>query len=694
MKIFNSHARHLVAGAAALALLAGSAAVSANGESMTASQSAPAARPAASVPLIPRATLFGNPTRSGGQISPDGQWLSWLAPKDGVMNIWVAPAGNPDAAKAITASTDRPIRQHFWAPDARSVLYVQDKGGDENFLLYSIDIASGAERTLTPFEKTRVQIVGTSETIRDKILVGINNRDPQYHDVHLLDLNTGELTLVQQNDSYAGFLADDNLKLRMALRPNAAGGQDFFAIENGKIADTPTESTTLDDALTTSPAGFTTDGRTMYWIDSRGRNTAALIAQDVATGQKRIIAENDKADISGALSDPRTGEIEAYSFNYLKPEWTAIDPEVGASLDFLRSRLEGEFGVQSRTNDDAKWIVWNDPVTGPLKAYLYDRTAGTLTEFYTARPELAGAPLQPMHPLELKARDGLTLPSYLTLPAGSDPNGDGRPDRPVPMVLVVHGGPWARDTYGFDSEHQWLANRGYAVLSVNFRGSTGFGKDFINAGNLQWSKKMHDDLIDAVNWAVAEGVADKDKVAIMGGSYGGYATLVGLTSTPDTFACGVSIVGPSNLETLLKTIPPYWVPIVSQFHNRMGNPNTPEGLALLKEASPLYKADRIVRPLLIGQGANDPRVAQAESDQIVEAMRAKNIPVTYVLYPDEGHGFAKPANNIAFNAITENFLGTCLGGRSEPIGDALQPSTAQIVEGAEYVRGLREALGG
>ncbi|MBU0669932.1 MAG: S9 family peptidase [Alphaproteobacteria bacterium] len=650
--------------------------------------------PTQAAPLIPREDLFGNPTRASGQISPDGKWLSWRAPKDGVMNVWIAPVSDPTAARAITASMDRPIPQYFWAPDSRSVLYVQDKGGDENFLLYGVDIASGTERTLTPFENTRVQVVGTSNRIKDRVLIGVNNRDPRFHDVHMLDLNSGELTLVQQNDSYAGFLADDNLELRMAIRPNAAGGNDFFPIVDGDISAEASDSTGLEDSLTTQPAGFTTDGTTMYWIDSRGRNTAALVAQDVATGEKTVIAQNDKADIGGAMADPRTGEIEAYSFTYLTTEWTAIDPEIKASLDWLDTRLEGNFGVQSRTEDDSKWVVWNDPLTAPTKAYIFDRDGETLTEFYSARPELAGAPLQTMHPLELTSRDGLTLPSYLTLPPGSDADGDGTPEAAVPLVLMVHGGPWARDGYGYNSYHQWLANRGYAVLSVNFRGSTGFGKEFISAGDLEWGRKMHDDLIDAVDWAVAEGITDADKVAIMGGSYGGYATLAGLTFTPETFACGIDIVGPSNLETLLETIPPYWEPLIAQFHERMGNPNTPEGLAMLKERSPLHSADRIVKPLLIGQGANDPRVKQAESDQIVAAMQEKNIPVTYVLFPDEGHGFAKPNNNIAFNAVAENFLATCLGGRAEPIGDTVKGSTAQIVEGEEYVQGLAEALGG
>ena len=641
-------------------------------------------------PLIPRDHLFGNPTRSGGKISPDGKWLSWLAPKNGVLNVWMAPASAPDDAAVMTNATDRPIRSYFWAGDSRSLLYIQDKGGDENFLLYGVDIASGVERALTPFEDTRVDIVGTSETIRDKVLIGLNNRDARFHDVHLLDLNSGELTLVMKNDRYAGFLADDTLTLRMAIAPNAGGGMDFFQITDGEVAQEPSESTGLEDSLTTQPAGFTTDGTTLYWIDSRGRDTAALLAADTATGEKRTIAEHDKADIGSAMQHPVTGEVQAWTATYLRTERTFLDPEISASMEWLREQLTGDFGVLSRSRDDTKWIVWNDPLVTPLGTYIFDRAAQTLEPFYTTRPELKGAPLQPMLTLEIEARDGLVLPSYLTLPPGIDRDSP----NPVPMVLLVHGGPWARDGYGFNGQHQWLVNRGYAVLSVNFRGSTGFGKNFISAGDLEWGRKMHDDLIDAVDWAIAEGIAVPDKVAIMGGSYGGYATLAGLAFTPEKFACGVDIVGPSNLETLLETIPPYWEPMIAQFHDRMGNPNTEAGLALLKERSPLHSAGKIVKPLLIAQGANDPRVKQAESDQIVGAMKAAGIPVTYALYPDEGHGFAKPENNIAFTAVTENFLAEWLGGRAEPIGDTVRGSTAVIVEGADYVKGLQDALEG
>ncbi|MEO5706059.1 MAG: S9 family peptidase [Alteraurantiacibacter sp.] len=634
----------------------------------------------AAIPLIPREVLFGNPVRSGGKISPDGQWLSWMAPLDGVMNVFLAPYVEPEQGRAMTKATDRPIPQYFWAPDSSALLYVQDKAGDENFLLYKVDVKTGDESCLTPFDDTRVRIVGSSETIRDKLLVGLNNRDPMWHDVHLLDLATGALDLVLENHEWAGFEADDSLTLRWAVRQNDAGGTDMHQIVAGAIAPTPREAVEMDDALTTSTDGYTTDGRTLYWIDSRGRDTAALYAEDVATGQRTLIAEDPRADIGGTMRHTRTGEVQAYAVTYLQTEWHCFDEGIKSSLDWLRDQLDGDFGVQSRTDDDRKWLVWNDPLVAPTRCFIYDRELDSLSLFYVTKPELDGAPLQPMQCLEIPARDGLTLPSYLTLPAHAD--------GPVPLVLLVHGGPWARDGYGFNRTHQWLANRGYGVLSVNFRGSTGFGKHFTNAGNLQWSKTMHDDLIDAVEWAVAKGHAARDKVAIMGGSYGGYATLVGLTYTPELFACGVDIVGPSNLETLLETIPPYWAPMVKQFHDRMGDPTTPAGLQLLKDCSPIHKAGQIERPLLIGQGANDPRVKQSESDQIVAAMKGHGIPVTYVLFPDEGHGFHRPENNIAFNAVVEGFLATCLGGRAEALGEALAASTAQILTGEDMVQGL------
>jgi dipeptidyl aminopeptidase/acylaminoacyl peptidase len=644
-------------------------------------------------PLIPRSALFGNPVKAGAQLSPNGKWLSWMAPVNGVMNVWVAPSNQPDAAKPMTASTDRPIPRHFWSKNSEQVLFIRDNAGDENFHLYGVDVTSGKQQDLTPFGKVRVILIGDSNQRPDEMLVGINDRDPRWHDVYSINLKTGERKLLLKGDGFAGFDADDQLQVRLAARPNAEGGVDYYYVKDNVVADKAFLSTSLEDS-NTGPLSFTADGKTLYWMDSRDRDTTALFAEDTSTGQRQLIGQDSRADLGNTLRHPVTGVVQAFSVNYLKNEWKFIDASLKDDFDWLQKQLgQGDVLVASRTKADDKWIVGIDPVSKVAGTYLYDRQEKKLTMLYVARPELQSAPLVPMQTAEIKARDGLTLPSYLTLPKGADSNGDGKADKPVPMVLLVHGGPWARDGYGYNGYHQWLANRGYAVLSVNFRASRGFGKKFLSAGNLQWGLAMHNDLLDAVEWAVKQGVTTSDKVAIMGGSYGGYAALAGLAFTPKVFACGVDIVGPSNLETLLATIPPYWEAGRKQMYSRMGDPNTVEGKQTLRNASPLYKADQIVRPLLIGQGANDPRVKQAESDQIVTAMQAKKIPVTYVLYPDEGHGFAKPSNNIGFNAITEAFLGSCLGGRVEALGDTLGQSTGQVKSGAEHVPGLAAAVG-
>jgi len=659
--------------------------------SMTAASAAVAAD-GSSAPLIPRAALFGNPERAGAQLSHDGKWLAWLAPKNGVLNVWVAPLDKPAQARVLTDEKARPVGGYFWSPDSSMILYVMDKNGDENFLLYGVDVASGSRRSLTPFEKVRVEVIQASRNIPDRILVGINNRDPSYHDIYSLDLKSGALSLMFKNTGkFAGFIADDNLNLRIAGKARDDGGVDYYWVTDGKVADKPFESIEYADSTNTAPAGFTRDGKVLYWTDSRGRNTAVLIAEVVATGKKTVLAQDARADIAGSTNDPKTGAVDAYVVNYLKNEWHVLDPAVAPDFAFLDAHLQGQFWVTSRTYADDKWLIGADPVTKPPATYLYDRRTKTLTQLYVTRPELEGVPLAPMYPLEIKARDGLTLVSYLTLPVGSDPHGLGKPDHPLPLVLFVHGGPHARDDYGYNAYHQWLANRGYAVLSVNYRGSTGFGKSFITAGNHQWAAKMQDDLDDAVDWAVHQGIANPKRVAIFGGSYGGYATLVGLAFTPDHYVCGVDLVGPSNLETLLASIPPYWDSARADLYRDIGDPATPEGKALLRDRSPLFKANDIKVPLLIGQGAHDPRVNVAESDQIAAALKARNIPVTYLLFPDEGHGFQRPENNIAFNAVAEAFLSQCAGGRAEPIGNAIKASTAIVKLGADYVPGLAQA---
>ncbi|MDP4574995.1 S9 family peptidase [Qipengyuania sp. G39] len=640
--------------------------------------------------LIDRSELFGNPVASQGRISPDGQWVSWIAPDDGVMNVWVAPASDPSNGKVVTDDRHRGISNHLWSVDSKYVMFVKDNDGDENYHVYATDPRTGETRDLTPLEDgIRAQLMGASRDRPGVILVGTNERNPQLTDLYEYDIETGERTLIAENPGYASFITDNTYKPRMAMIPQPDGGMQAVYLDEdltpGEVfADIPSE-----DMLNTNIVQFSRDNNTVYMIDSRDRNLAAGVAVDLTTGERRVIVEPEQADLSNIMVDNDTYEPIAYSTNYLKSEWTALNDEAQAELDFLDANLEGEFSVTSRSQDDNTWIVYDGSAQAPGQYYVYDRTADRLTPWFATRPDLADAPLQPMHPLELTSRDGKTLVSYLTLPPGSDADGDGRPDEAVPMLLWVHGGPWARDGYGYNTIHQWMANRGYAVLSVNYRGSTGFGKEFTNAAVGEFAGKMHDDLIDAVDWAVGEGIAQEDKVAIGGGSYGGYATLIGVTFTPDKFACGVDIVGPSSLVTLIESFPEYWKPFLAgTWYRYVGDPSDPQAREDLLARSAISRIDDIKVPLLVGQGGNDPRVTKPEADNLVAAMQAKNLPVTYINYPDEGHGFQKPENRQSFFAAMEGFLGTCLGGRVQPIGDSFEGSSAEILAGAEYVEGL------
>jgi dipeptidyl aminopeptidase/acylaminoacyl peptidase len=655
-----------------------------------ATPSAASGATAVTAPVIPRATLFGNPERTQARLSPDGRYLSFIAPRDGVLNVWVAPAGDLAAAKPVTNDRKRGIRQHYWAYDSAHVLYLQDTGGDENWRLYAARADGGGERDLTPLPGVQAQLIGLSHERPGVVLVGLNDRNPEWHDAYEIDIATGERRLVERNDQeIAAYLAGLDLKPRVAQRTLAEGGE---ILRRSGDRWERILAYGQADSLTTQALEIEGDGLSALLLSSVGRDKAAVTRVRLADGATTVVAESDKADVESLWLDPRTRTPEAYAVNYLRNTYAPLVPEAAKDIETLSKALGGDFEVVSRTLDDSRWVVAADDPQKGVSSHLYDRRSGSVTKLFDQRPALVGAPLQPMHALEIRTRDGLTMVSYLTLPPGSDPDGDGRPDRPLPMVLNVHGGPWARDTFGYDPEHQWLANRGYAVLSVNFRASTGFGKAFVNAGDKQWAAKMHDDLLDAVDWAVREKVTTPAQVAIYGGSYGGYATLVGLTFTPDRFACGVDIVGPSNLNTLLESIPPYWKSFFEDLARRVGDPRTEAGRALLKDRSPLWRADAIRRPLLIAQGANDPRVKQAESDQIVNAMKAKKLPVTYVLYPDEGHGFARPQNRTSFYAISEAFLSTCLGGRFEAVGNDFAGSSLKVLDGAQHVPGLADAL--
>ena len=645
-----------------------------------------------STPLIERNVLFGNPEKAGVQISADGTKISFLAPVDGVLNVWVAPIDAPDTATPVTDDTGRGIRTYFWAFTNNDILYLQDKGGDENWRAYATDVNTKETRDLTPMDGVQVRILAVHQDFPDEILIGVNDRDPQVHDVYRLKIGSGDLELVEKNDQgFVGYTIDDSYQVRLAAKITPDGGNDIYYRTEGGAWEVLTQIPS-EDMMTTSPVTFDKTGGVLYLLDSRGRDTSALVAVDLASGEETEIGVNPKADVSDLMFHPTDKTVEAVAYTYARKEWQVLDESVTGDLEYLRGVADGDAEITDRTLDDQHWIVAYLMDNGPVRYYHYDRDKKHAEFLFSHRPDLDDLPLAKMHPAVIDARDGMKLVSYYSLPVWADPDGDGKPDRPLPMVLNVHGGPWARDTWGFDPTHQWLANRGYVALSVNFRSSTGLGKAFVNAGDREWAAKAHDDLLDAVEWAVSEGIAARDQVAIMGGSYGGYATLVGLTFTPDVFACGVDIVGPSSLITLLESIPPYWAPMIDMFTTRIGDHRTEDGRAFLTERSPLTHVDKIERPLLIGQGANDPRVKQREADQIVAAMQTKGIPVTYVLYPDEGHGFARPENRLSFYAVSEAFLAEHLGGRVQPVGTDFEGSSIEIPEGADLVAGISEAM--
>ena len=627
------------------------------------------------VALIPRALLFGNPTRALTQISPDGRHLSWLAPDAGVLNIWVAPTDAPEQARVLTRDRRRGVRFYRWTYDGRHLVYLQDQGGNEDFHIFAVDAETGGTRDLTPFEGVSARIDAVSKRRRDSILIYLNRRDPKWFDPCILHLGSGAITVLLENPGFGGFWADEEYRLQLAEKYDADGSLDVLRrAPDGSWADWLRFAP--EDVRSSGIHHLTAAGSVAILLDNRGRDTTALVRIDLETGRTDVLGADPRVDIAGVIAHRETREPVAYAIDAGRRDYVAIEPRLQPDLDFLAAQDIGDWFLNSATEDGRRWIVGGIADTRPEAAYLYDRDARSLRKLHETRPDLAAAPLAAMRAVTIRSRDGLDLVCYLTRPVGSDGAG--------PMVLHVHGGPWSRNVFGFHPVHQWLANRGYSVLSVNFRGSTGFGKAFVNAGDGEWGRRMDDDLLDAVGWAIDQGVAEPGRIAIMGGSYGGYAVLASMTRNPELYACGVDIVGPANLETLIATMPPYWAPIRSQLTRAVGDPATAEGLALMRERSPVHQADRLRKPLLIAQGANDPRVKQAESDQMVAAMQANGIPVTYLLYPDEGHGFARPENNLAFHAVAEAFLARHLGGRVEPFAAGeIEASSLHVLQGGE-----------
>ena len=607
------------------------------------------------VPLIPREVLFGNPEKARPLLSPDGERLAYLAPRDGVLNVWVGPVGGDDF-EPVTEDTRRGIRVYFWAEDNRHIVYLQDEGGDENWRVHAVDASTKEDRDLTPFENVQAQIVDTNRRFPDTLLVALNRENPELHDVYRLTLSTGELDLAAKNPgNVVGWVVDAQFRVRVAMAATPEGGFDLLLRDAEDAGWRKLLGWDKEDALSSSPVGFTGDGGKMYLLDSRGANASRLVLLDLESGNSETLVEDPRYDVGRVMMHPETHEAQAAAVERARTDWVVLDDDIREDFEVIEGMNRGDFGVASRDRADENWLVAFTADDGGASYYAYDRKSKQGEHLFDARPDLSEYHLARMEPVSFTSRDGLTIEGYLTLPGSST--------GPMPMVLNVHGGPWVRDGWGYDPEAQWLANRGYASLQVNYRGSTGYGKKFLNAGNKEWGGRMHDDLVDAVEWAVKEGVADPERVAIYGGSYGGYAALVGATFTPYLFRCAVDIVGPSSLITLITSIPPYWKPLVSTFHERVGNPDTEE--EFLKSRSPLFFVDRIRIPMLIAQGANDPRVKQAESEQIVAPMKEKGIDYEYLLFEDEGHGFARPENRLKFYAAAERFLAKHLGGRAE-----------------------------
>ena len=639
--------------------------------------------------LIDREIFFGNPEIAGASISPDGKFIAFRKPYKDTMNIWVKRADEPfEKAKLLTAETKRPIRSTFWSRDSKYILFINDFGGDENFNVFAVDPsaapAAGSEvpvtRNLTDMKKVRALIYDVPRNEPDAIYVGLNDRDPRWHDLYRLKISTGERQLLQKNtERFDGYRFDNAGKLRLAMRTTQTGDVETLAL-NADGTSTKIYSCSVFE--TCSPIRFHKDNKRIYFITNTGEaNLVRLVLFDPETKKEESIESDpmNRVDLGGARFSDVTDELIVTIYQDDKPRLYFKDKGFDADYKLIRQKVgQKEVSFGSTTTDETRWIVtaWSD--TEPGDTFLFDRKTKQLTKQYRIRERLPREALAEVRAVRYKSSDGLEVPAYLTLPKGV-------PAKNLPTIVMPHGGPWARDTWGYNSYAQFAANRGYAVLQPNFRGSTGYGKKFLDAGNKQWGDKMQDDITWGVKYLVAEGITDPKKVGIWGGSYGGYATLAGITFTPELYAAAVAEVAPSNLITLLETIPPYWESGRITFYKRMGDPTTEEGKAQLLRQSPLTHAAKIKTPLLITQGANDPRVNKRESDQIVIALRERNYPVEYLLAPDEGHGYARPVNNMAVLAAAERFLAKHLGGRfqesmSPEVSERLKVLTVDVKE--------------
>ncbi|WP_413366106.1 S9 family peptidase [Lysinibacillus sp. 3P01SB] len=598
------------------------------------------------VPEIPVEDFMKNPGDVGYQLSPDGNYISYASAWENRLNVFVKAMGDDSEPTRVTSTKDRDIAGFFWKDD--SILYLKDNGGDENYHIYSSSFNGAEEKDLTPYEGVAVLPLDMLKDVKDEILVTMNKEDATVFDVYKLNVKTGETQLVAKNPgSIQSWISDSNGEIRLAVESDGYEGNVLYR-ETEKDEFKP--FITIEAGDTVSPIAFSQDNQFIYALSDKGRDKIELVKYDLQ-GKEEVIVSNPHVDIMGALYSSSKDKLLYSSYITDKVHYEFLDSDFEAVFNKMKDKLgvdESELGINDYNKEMTKFIVsvGSDTVYG--KYYYYDSETDTVTQLAEMSPWLDEAQMAQMHPISYKSRDGLTIHGYLTLPKNKKAEN-------LPMVVIPHGGPWARDVWGFNPEVQLLANRGYAVLQMNFRSSTGYGKEFVDAGNKQWGLKIQDDITDGVQWAIDQGIADPEKIGIYGASFGGYATLAGITFTPDLYAAAVDYVGVSNIFTLLETIPPYWETMLNMFHVRVGHPEKDK--ELLKSVSPVFHADKIKTPLFVAQGANDPRVNKQESDQIVEALKKRGIDVEYMVKENEGHGFMNEENKIEFyNAMTE-FLG-------------------------------------
>ncbi|HEV7403369.1 MAG TPA: S9 family peptidase [Chthoniobacteraceae bacterium] len=643
-------------------------------------------------PLIPRALLFAPPERGTPRLSPTGALLAYFVMAEGQRSLWIEPRERPEDARPLLRQIPPGVSSYFWAFDESCLLYLQDRDGNENWHLHAVDLAGGEVRDLTPFPGVSARLIRLSHRVPDKALVAMNLRDRALFDVYRVDLKTGELELLEHARGYASVIANADLAVRFVERMRADGGREILRLDSAGGTE-PVLTIPLEDSALTGIEGFEESGEWIHLRDSRGRDTAAWTRLHLGSGKLEVLFEDPHADVGGLLRHPTKGTPQACTVCRERCRWIAMTGEMETVRQDLESVDSGDVAVVSRSLDDRQWLHASYRDDQPPRYYLYDRARRSSRFLFSSHSGLERLHFSAMHPVVLRARDGLEFGGYLRLPPWADRDRQGRPREPLPLVLTVHGGPWARETWGFNPSTQWLANRGYATLTVNFRGSTGYGKAFVNAGNREWGGKMLTDLIDAIDWAVAEGIADAGRLALMGSSYGGYAALMGAARLAGRVRCCVALSPPTDLVHFIESLPPHWSPERIMMMERMGDPATEEGRKLLREHSPATHPAGIQSPVLLLHGANDQRIRLVEADRFAQALQAHGVEIIYGVFPDEGHLFSRPRNVQAIAALSECFLARCLRGRCEGLGGALGKSSIEFRMGRELVRELADLQG-